>query len=65
MFHAVDRADNGRPKKQFEGGDAVVIQLEGSQSKRLKPGRDSHQIEWDDLLAAVVANPTLQRTRAS
>ena len=40
----------------FEGGDAVVIQHKGSQPKRLKPGRDSHQIEWDDLLAAVVAN---------
>ena len=33
-----------------------MIQLEGSQPKRLKPGRDSHQTEWDDLLAAVVAN---------
>jgi hypothetical protein len=33
-----------------------VIQLKGSQPKRLKPGRDSHQTEWDDLLAAVVAN---------
>jgi len=33
-----------------------VIQLKGSQPKRLKPGRDGHQTEWDDLLAAVVAN---------
>jgi hypothetical protein len=40
----------------FDGGDAVVIQLKGSQPKRLKPGRDGHQTEWDDLLAAVVAN---------
>ncbi len=36
--------------------DAVVIQLKGAQPKRLKPGRDGHQTEWDDLLAAVVAN---------
>ena len=35
---------------------AVVIQLKGSQPKRLKPGRDGHQTEWDDLLAAVIAN---------
>ncbi len=40
----------------FDGGDAVVIQLKGSQPKRLKPGRDGHQTEWDDRLAAVVAN---------
>lgn len=40
----------------FDGVDAVVIQLKGSQPKRLKPGRDGHQTEWDDLLAAVVAN---------
>lgn len=40
----------------FDGGDAVVIQLKGSQPKRLKPGRDGRQTEWDDLLAAVVAN---------
>ena len=33
-----------------------MIQLKGSQPKRLKPGRDVHQAEWDDLLAAVVAN---------
>jgi len=33
-----------------------VIQLKGSQPKRLKPGRDGRQTEWDDLLAAVVAN---------
>ena len=33
-----------------------MIQLKGSQPKRLKPGRDGHQTEWDDLLAAVVAN---------
>jgi hypothetical protein len=33
-----------------------VIQLKVSQPKRLKPGRDGHQTEWDDLLAAVVAN---------
>ena len=33
-----------------------MIQLKGSQPKRLKPGRDGRQTEWDDLLAAVVAN---------
>ncbi len=33
-----------------------MIQLKGSQPKRLKPGRDGHQTKWDDLLAAVVAN---------
>jgi myo-inositol 2-dehydrogenase / D-chiro-inositol 1-dehydrogenase len=44
------------PIVSFDGGDAVVIQLKGSQPKRLKPGRDGHQTEWDDLLAAVVAN---------
>jgi len=33
-----------------------VIQLKGSQPKRLKPGRDGRQTEWNDLLAAVVAH---------
>ena len=37
------------------GGRAVVIQLKGAEPKRLEPGRDGHQTEWDDLLAAVVA----------
>jgi len=40
----------------FEGGDAVTIQLKGSAPKRLKPGRDGHQTEWDDLLAAIVGS---------
>ena len=40
----------------FDGGDAVAIQLKGSAPKRLKPGRDGHQTEWDDLLAAVIAS---------
>ncbi|MFO0890591.1 MAG: Gfo/Idh/MocA family oxidoreductase [Isosphaeraceae bacterium] len=39
----------------FEGGDAVTIHLKGSSPKRLKPHRDGHQTEWDDLVAAVVA----------
>ena len=47
----------------FDGGDAVVIQLKGSQPKRLKPGRDGHQTEWDDLLAAVVANRPYNEAR--
>ena len=38
----------------FEGGDAVTIHLKGSQPKRLKPGRDGHQTEWDDLVASIV-----------
>lgn len=88
MFHAVNRADNGRPKKakrdetcrdlvviktrrmqnivrlgipassstfwpghatvRFEGGDAVVVQLKGSQPKRLKPGRTATRMldQW-------------------
>ncbi len=40
----------------FDGGDAVTILLKGSQPKRLKPGRDGHQTEWDDLLAAIVGS---------
>jgi predicted dehydrogenase len=40
----------------FDGSDAVTINLKGSPPKRLKPGRDSHEIEWDDLLAAMLAS---------
>ncbi|MGZ3317777.1 MAG: hypothetical protein ACXU95_10780, partial [Isosphaeraceae bacterium] len=47
----------------FDGGDAVVIQLKGSQPKRLKPGRDGRQTERDDLLAAVVATIDPPRAR--
>jgi predicted dehydrogenase len=39
----------------FDGNDAVTIQLRGSGPKRLKPQRDGHQTEWDDLVAAVLA----------
>jgi predicted dehydrogenase len=39
----------------FEG-DAATILLKGSAPKRLKPGRDSHQTEWDDLIGALVAS---------
>jgi myo-inositol 2-dehydrogenase/D-chiro-inositol 1-dehydrogenase len=39
----------------FDGGDAVVVSLTGSEPKRLKAGPDGHQTEWDDLLAAIVA----------
>lgn len=40
----------------FDGNDAVVVHLKGAEPKRLKPGRDGHQTEWDDLIAAVIAN---------
>jgi myo-inositol 2-dehydrogenase/D-chiro-inositol 1-dehydrogenase len=40
----------------FEGGDAVTIQVKGSLPLRLKPGRDGHQTEWDDLLASIVGS---------
>ncbi len=39
----------------FDGNDAVVIQLKGAEAKRLKPGREGHQTEWDDLVAAIIA----------
>ena len=39
----------------FGGDDAVRIDLNGSAPKHLKPGRDSHATEWDDLLAAMLA----------
>jgi len=40
----------------FEGGnDNVTIQLHGGEPRRIKGGRDGHQIEWDDLLAALRA----------
>ena len=39
----------------FDGNDGVVIHLLGTEPKRLKPGRDGHQTEWDDLIAAVIA----------
>ena len=45
----------------FEGGDAVTIHLKGSEPKRLKPGRDGHQTEWDDLLAVDRRQQPLQR----
>jgi predicted dehydrogenase len=38
----------------FEGSDAVTIEVKGSSTKHLKPGRDSHELEWDDLLAAML-----------
>jgi myo-inositol 2-dehydrogenase / D-chiro-inositol 1-dehydrogenase len=38
----------------FEGGDQVTIRVKGTQPKRLKPGRDGHQTEWDDLLATII-----------
>ena len=40
----------------FDGNDAVVIHVKGAEPKRLKPGRDGHQTEWDDLVAAVIAS---------
>lgn len=40
----------------FDGNDAVVIHLKGAEPKRLKPGRDGHQTEWDDLLASIVGS---------
>lgn len=39
----------------FEGGDTVIVNLKGSSPKRLRPGRDGHQTEWDDLVAAILA----------
>jgi predicted dehydrogenase len=38
----------------FEGGDSVTIRLRGASPKRLKPERDGHQTEWDDLLSAII-----------
>ncbi len=35
--------------------DAVTIDRKGSPPVQLKPDRDSHQTEWDDLLAAMLA----------
>jgi predicted dehydrogenase len=40
----------------FDGGGAVAVHLKGAEPKRLRPGRDGHQTEWDDLLAAVIAS---------
>jgi predicted dehydrogenase len=40
----------------FEGGDAVTIHPRGSTPKRLKGGRDGHQTEWDDFIAAIVSS---------
>jgi predicted dehydrogenase len=40
---------------EFEGGDAVTIRLKGSEPKKLKPGPDGHQTEWEDFLAAITA----------
>jgi predicted dehydrogenase len=39
----------------FEGTDAVTIELKGSRPEHFKPDRDSHETEWDDLLAAMLA----------
>jgi len=39
----------------FEGTDTVTIDLKGSLPKHLKPDRDGHRTEWDDLLAAMLA----------
>ena len=47
----------------FDGNDAVVIQLKGAEPKKLKPGRDGHQTEWDDLIAAVLASKPYNETR--
>jgi len=46
----------------FEGTDAVTIDLNGSPPKHLKPGRDSHETEWDDLLASVLAGRPCNET---
>ncbi len=42
----------------FDFSDAVTIELKGSRPEHLKPGRDGHQTEWDDLLAALLAGRT-------
>ena len=39
----------------FEGNDAVTIHLKGRAPQRLRQGSVGHQVEWDDLLAAVLA----------
>ncbi len=38
----------------FDGGnDQVIIRLNGKDPERLKGGPDGHQLEWDDLMAAI------------
>ena len=39
----------------FEGNDAVTIYFKGRAPQRLRQGSAGHQVEWDDLLAALVA----------
>ncbi|QEH35162.1 Inositol 2-dehydrogenase/D-chiro-inositol 3-dehydrogenase [Aquisphaera giovannonii] len=39
----------------FDGNDLVTIREKGKPARTLKPGRDGHQVEWDDFLAAIVA----------
>lgn len=39
----------------FEGNDTVTIHLKGREPQRLRQGSAGHQVEWDDLLAAVLA----------
>jgi predicted dehydrogenase len=39
---------------EFDGGnDRVIIHLNGREPERLKGGPDGHQLEWEDLLAAM------------
>jgi predicted dehydrogenase len=39
----------------FEGTDVVTIEVKGSSPEHRMPDRDSHQVEWDDLIAAMLA----------
>ena len=36
-------------------GNVFLVRLKGAEPKRLKPGAETHQSEWDDLIAALVA----------
>ena len=38
----------------FEGNDTVTIYLKGKAPQRLKGGPDGHQLEWDDLMKALM-----------
>jgi myo-inositol 2-dehydrogenase / D-chiro-inositol 1-dehydrogenase len=46
----------------FDGNDAVILHVKGKDPERLKGGAEGHQLEWNDLLSAVVASQPYNET---
>jgi hypothetical protein len=49
----------------FEGNDTVTIHLKGQPPQRLKGSAAGHQVEWDDLMAALTKGQPYNEVNAA